>query len=268
MTTEPTREHAQVTMSEFETLTKEGSELAAKGHHAAAREKLAEACRLMPADASAWSNLGGVSFLSGDHQEAEKAYGKALALDPALSEAILGLARISIARGDTAAARSHLARLERTHSGVGQAQSSYLQGILHELEGKPDDALTAYRTASEKGDQQAGKALCKLLVRLDRPEDLADFLSSSTELEPGKKTSPLLLLSVLKALPSGKSRWRFAEKILAADPANPFLHDLMASGFLHLHDFAYAALVAALARRNINDLDPARWKTLKECAWF
>lgn len=111
------------------------------------------------------------SFATGQLDEASKQLAEALALDPAMADGHILRTRILLERGEIAAAQEALNAAVR--SGANSPETDYLAGIIAQRYGRLDEALSAYRRASNRdpGNAHYVVTVAETLVALDRPAE-------------------------------------------------------------------------------------------------
>jgi putative PEP-CTERM system TPR-repeat lipoprotein len=134
---------------------------------------------LAVADGLARNNPGNATVLTvqayakaqtGDHAGARSGYEKALKLDPNLLDAKLGLARIEGKTGSFDAANRRLRDMLKTHER--NVNVLFELALLHELWGKPDEALKWLESAAAASGQRETRADFALVawhLRMNQP---------------------------------------------------------------------------------------------------
>jgi tetratricopeptide (TPR) repeat protein len=129
-----------------------------------AAERLTEALRRNPRDATVWHAWGVVELKRGNPQTAQKAYESGLLADPASSENHLGLATLALQRKDHAAALRHYDDVVRLKPTSGNAHLGRSWALI--MLGRVQEAREALARARDLGgDREAIAAQMHVLAQ-------------------------------------------------------------------------------------------------------
>ncbi len=124
-------------------------QLARRGLDAMAEEKYAEALGLAPKYAPAQLGLAMLMLRKSDLARAEAAFRTAMDTDPKSVEASLGLAYVQTLRGGDELADARDVVLGVLQADPEEPRAYYLLGLIHQQRAETDDAIAAFRKASE-----------------------------------------------------------------------------------------------------------------------
>ncbi len=124
---------------------------------------------------------------TGRFDEAETQIRDILALDPKCVPGHVLAARLSLEKGELAAARTALGTA--IELGGESAETDYLLGILAEWSGDFESAIGHFRRASQRGSLSADclVAECEVLVALDRADEAIDLIDKHRADFPGNQ---------------------------------------------------------------------------------
>ena len=178
----PNQPHVQVHL---------GRVLAQAGRHPDAIAVLQAAAKAQPDAFDALVILAQVQFTTGDFAAAEKNYREALRLNPDSQMVLLGLGVLlnTAARPAEAEALLRTAAANTTRPAPWQAKVAHNLGLSLDLQGRPDEAIAAWRRALalDPVNVEAHRQLNALLYRMGRTEEfLASFDQAARGLPPSR----------------------------------------------------------------------------------
>lgn len=147
--------------------------------------------RLHPSDPAAqrWDHVRGrvkfrlarQQYHAGQFAEAVKTISESLVEDPSQTDAYVLLAESNLELGKPASAEAALQRA--VAAGLQSADLTYMQGVVHELRGQKEEALTAYRRARQSDPREVDflVAEAECLVVLNRPKEALQLLDANLD---------------------------------------------------------------------------------------
>ncbi len=235
-------------MSDISELFNEARALCEQKRYSQAYELYGQACAVQPDSAIAWYNRGGAAFLMGLHAEAETHYRRARKLDPTLEEAVYGLIRLHLARREWTEARDLLNEHRPPEGRALVPEWQYLMGVACQNLGEIEAAIAAYRAAVTRRHAPAQRVLLRLLLQRKQFTEALDLCFAM--------------------ISDAKERWEIVHGCLRASEGDGSVYDRAAQLYLASLQWAYAARVAAYARRLLPDLNRSAYPALKESTWF
>jgi putative PEP-CTERM system TPR-repeat lipoprotein len=211
------------------------------------------------AAAALQSALAGAYAAQGKQDLAKQALSSALAADPSYSPAVLINARLNAAAGDTAGALASLDGLLAKEPGNPDAWK--LKGdILLVSEGKPDNALIAYRKALEI-DPKFLPAHFAIMAVATRQGDLAASMKQLEELKAFAAKNPQTRYYEAELAYRNrdyKQSREIAQQLLQQLPNNPQILQIAGAAELVVGSLAQAEVYLSRALLLSPDLVPAR----------
>lgn len=177
--------------------------------------------------AEAHLNLGWLATSQGDVEAAEQHYGIALERDPRFVPAYINLADLYRAQGRESEAEEQLRRALEIAPEA--AESHHSLGLLLVRRGRHDEALAALGRAVElaPGEPRFAYVYAVALHDLGDMDQSLDVLQQAHERAPADQGVLVGLISYYRELGDSVRVLTYARKLLALDPANTDLQQLV-----------------------------------------